>query len=206
MSHSSTAVAGTLALALTLIGLCGCAPAAGTAQAPGPSAADQAAEGGTVSAEGTVITDGPVDPEQTTRRSGPAVDFGGPPFGEQGDPEFESDGVWCVTVGFFWGGGAPPENVTFTVTGITSAPEGALTAELAVCGGAGAEDTCMGLVIAPDSPFIACSVRVRATGAFDGRAELGFAGTLECTQAAYCDAAIARDVERGSPIVIQQGS
>ena len=197
MDRSPRTPVGALALALALIGLCACAPEATIADGQPPATAQ---DGG-----GTVITDGPVDPAQDTRRSGPAVDFGGPPFGEQGDPEFESEGVWCVTVGFFWGGEAPPENVTFTVTDIISDPDGALTAEPAVCGDAGAEETCLGFVVAPDTPFTACSLRVRATESFNTRATIEFAGTLECTEAAYCDAAIAREVERGAPIVVEQG-
>src|SRR5690606_12215169 len=131
MDRSPRTPVGALALALALIGLCACAPEATIADGQPPATAQ---DGG-----GTVITDGPVARAADPRRSGPAVDFGGPPFGEQGDPEFESEGVWCVTVGFFWGGEAPPENVTFTVTDIISDPDGALTAEPAVCGDAGAE-------------------------------------------------------------------
>lgn len=201
MFRTSNAGIGVIALTLALLGLSACAPQTPSSGDPPLDSTNQ----GQVTDGGTVITDGPVDPAQATRRSGPAVDFGGPPFGEQGDPEFESEGVWCVTVGFFWGGDTPPENVTFTVTDITSDPEGALTAEPAVCGNAGAEEPCLGLVIAPDTPFAACSLRVRATDTFDTRAEVGFAGTLECTEAAYCDAAISRVVERGAPIVVEAG-
>lgn len=201
MFRTSNAVIGVLAMALALFGLSACAP---ESQPSSEETADSANQGQATDG-GTVITDGPVDPAQATRRAGPAVDFGGPPFGVQGDPEQESDGVWCVTVGFFWGGESPPENVTFTVTGITSDPDGAVTAEPAVCGGAGAEQTCLGVVITPDTPFFACSLRLRATDTFDTRAEVGFAGTLECTEAAYCDAAIARVVERGAPIVVEEG-
>ena len=193
-----------LAAAALAVMLSACAPeSAETLDAP-VTAPGPVAETGSGD-DGDVITDGPVDQTQDTRRSGPAVEFGGPPFGEQGDPEFESEGVWCVTVGFFWGGEAPPENVTFTVTDIVSDPEGAVTGEPAVCGSAGAEQFCLGLTMTPETPFTACSLRLRATSSFAGTAEVGFAGTLECTESLYCDTAIARVAEPGPPIVVGTG-
>lgn len=193
-----------LAVAVAFLTLCGCAAGSGDST-DGQVDQSQAADDGNGSGsdDGTPIDDGSADADQQTRRSGPAVDFGGPPFGEQGDPEFESDGVWCVTVGFFWGGDAPPQNVTFTVTGITSDPEGAVTGEQAVCGQVGAQVSCIGFVMSPDTPFTTCSLRVRATDSFDGTAQIGFTGTLECTESSYCDAAIERVAEPGPPIVIQ---
>ncbi len=194
--------------ALLALALAGCAPAeTGTAEPPAPTTAPDdggstgsGGGGGADNGAGDGVTDGPVDPVQETRRSGPSVEFGGPPFGAQGDPEEVSAGVWCVTVGFFWGGEAPPENVTFTVAGIVADPAGAVTAEPAVCGSVGAEETCIGFVMAPDTPFTTCSLLLTATEAYPGSAEVGFAGTLECTEPAFCDAAIERDADRGPPI------
>lgn len=186
----------TAVAALLALGLAACAPAETDTADPPP--ATTAPDGGN-SDDGSV-TDGPVDPAQETRRSGPSVDFGGPPFGAQGDPEEISAGVWCVTVGFFWGGEAPPENVTFTVDGIVSEPADAVTAEPAVCGSVGAEETCIGFVMQPDTPFTTCSLILTATEAYQGSAEVGFAGTLECTEPSFCDAAVARQADRGPPI------
>ncbi len=187
-----------VAAALLALGLAACAPAeTGTADPPVETTAPD--DGGNGDGE---VTDGPVDPTQETRRSGPSVDFGGPPFGAQGDPEEISAGVWCVTVGFFWGGEAPPENVTFTVEGIVSDPEDAVTAEPAVCGSVGATETCIGFVMQPDTPFTTCSMILTATASYQGSAEVGFAGTLECTEPRFCDAAIERQADRGPPIVL----
>lgn len=188
------------AAALLALGLAACAPAeTGTADPPAASSAPDDEGNGAVEGE---VTDGPVDPAQETRRSGPSVDFGGPPFGAQGDPEEISPGVWCVTVGFFWGGDAPPENVTFTVDGIVADPAGSVTVEPAVCGSVGAAETCIGFVMQPDTPFTTCSMILSATEAYQGSAEVGFAGTLECTEPAYCDAAIEREADRGPPILL----
>lgn len=187
------------ATALFALGLAACAPTeSGTADPPVETTAPDDGNGN--GGEGNGVTDGPVDPAQETRRSGPSVDFGGPPFGAQGDPEEISAGVWCVTVGFFWGGEAPPENVTFTVDEIVSEPADAVTAEPAVCGSVGAEETCIGFVMQPDTPFTTCSLILTATDAYQGSAEVGFAGTLECTEPSFCDAAVARQADRGPPI------
>lgn len=192
----SAAALGAVVLALLAVS---CAPASsGTADPPATTASD-----GPVDPDETgTATDGPIDPEQQTQRSGPAVDFGGPPFGAQGDPEPLGDGAWCATVGFFWGGEAPPENVTFTVTGIVVDPADALTAEPAVCGSVGAEQSCIGFVMSQDTPFTLCSMRLTATESYSGRAEVGFAGTLECTEPSFCDAAVAREAEQGPPLVV----
>lgn len=191
-----------VAAALLAFGLAACAPAeTGTADPPAATTApDDGGNGGENG--GGAVTDGPVDPTQETRRSGPSVDFGGPPFGAQGDPEEISAGVWCVTVGFFWGGEAPPQNVTFTVEGIVADPADSVTADAAVCGSVGAEQTCIGFVMEPDTPFTTCSILLTATEGYQGSAEVGFAGTLECTEPTYCDAAIEREADRGPPIVL----
>jgi hypothetical protein len=190
--------AAALGVALLALLLASCAPASsGTADPPATTAS-----AGPVPPDETGTTDGPVDPTQETQRSGPAVDFGGPPFGAQGDPEPLEEGSWCATVGFFWGGEALPQNVTFTVTGIVVDPEEALTAERRACGSVGAEQSCIGFVMTPDTPFTLCSMQLTATDAYPGRAEVGFTGTLECTEPFFCDAAIAREAEQGPPLVV----
>lgn len=144
-------------------------------------------------------SDGPQDPAQQTRRSGPAAEYGGPPYGDQG-VDVVGDGRWCAAVGFFWGGDGPPQNVTFTIDGIVSHPASALTAQPGGCNGAA---SCLGFVMTPETPFTVCGLLLAAGPSFTGEAEARFVGTLVCTQARYCDAAIARPAQPGPPIVVR---
>ncbi|NYE20538.1 hypothetical protein [Microbacterium immunditiarum] len=145
--------------------------------------------------------DGPVDPAQQTRRSGPAAEYGGPPFGDQG-AEFLGDGQWCSTVALFWGDAPPPVNVAFTIDGVASHPAGALSAQPQVCGNAGATTSCIGFTMTPETGSVFCSMLLTAGPSFPGQATVTFVGTLVCTEAQYCDAAMARPASPGPPIVI----
>jgi hypothetical protein len=184
---------GVLVLLLAAVGTSACASGStGTDDGNGTVVDD--GSNGTDASDGTDVDDGDADPAQDTKRSGPAVDFGGPPFGAQETLD-EGDGGWCVKVGFFWGGAANPENVTFTIDGIISDPDGAVTADDSVCGQFdGVTASCIGMQMPADATdTVLCALHLRQAQDFPGSAVVTFSGTLECTEASFCDAAIARD-------------
>ncbi|MFE1663352.1 hypothetical protein [Microbacterium sp. P02] len=194
--------------------LVGCAPAgdvdavdAAASASPSPTAS---APGESPAAEAdppaTPIADGPADPAQTTRRTGPIAEYGGPPYGLQGDPEPVGEGAWCATVGLFWGDPGAPEDVTFRLTGTISVPVDALTAGTTGCGSIAPDQPCLGFTMSADTPFTACSLPLTETAAFAGSAEVTFTGTLECSEPRFCDAAQARSADPGPPIVITSAS
>lgn len=203
-SPRRAAMAATLVLAAVL-GLASCAPIANeadetsvptptTTEEPSPTPTGTGDNGG---------SDGPVDPSQQTRRSGPAAEYGGPPYGDQG-VESIGDGRWCAKVGFFWDGDAPPENVTFTIDGTDSHPAGAVTASTERCSDSPEiVGPCIGFTMAPDTPFTVCDLLVLATPSFAIQAGVTFRGTLVCTEPRFCDAAIARPAEAGPEIFVR---
>lgn len=190
---------GVLVLLLAAVGTSACASGStGTDDGNGTVVDDGSNDGSNDGADGSDdgadVDDGDADPAQDTQRSGPAVDFGGPPFGAQETLD-EGDGGWCVKVGFFWGGEASPENATFTIEGIISDPDGALAADDSVCGEFdGVTTSCIGMLMPVDATEpVLCALHLRQAQDFPGSAVVTFSGTLECTEASFCDAAIARD-------------
>jgi len=185
-----------------VLALASCAPVANEADdtpTPTPTATQEPSPTPTPDNGG----DGPVDPSQQTRRSGPAAEYGGPPYGDQG-VESIGDGRWCAKVGFFWGGDAPPENVTFTIDGIDSHPAGAVTASTERCSDSpDIVGSCIGFTMTPETPFTVCDLLVLATPSFSIEAGVTFRGTLVCTEPRFCDAAIARPAEAGPEIFVR---
>lgn len=198
------------ALLLTaILGLAACAPSADEG-APPQSEAPPPDDGSTDAGDDTEDDaddaggDDLIDPTQETRRSGLAAEHGGPPYGDQGVFQV-SEGRWCSVVGFFWGEQPPPENAVFTIDGIVSSPDGALTAEGSDCAGLETPRDCIGLTVTPEDDFVECSMLLIEEAAFEPGATVRFVGTLECTEPRFCDAAIAREVTPGPPIVVPGG-
>ncbi len=190
-----------LVLAVVLAGsvasLAACAPTS-TEGVGSQTATPQDSEPDVRPSDGDVI----VDPEQETRRTGPSVDIGGPPSGGQGLEDL-GDGRWCEGIALFWGSEGVPEGVTFTVEGITSAPEGVVLADdQEVCGQFGAERGCIGFTLRYDTVNIFCTLVLQPTADFVNGTVLGLAGTLECPTEDVCDAMATREIEQGPPIVI----
>lgn len=173
-----------------------CAPAATETQQ------SQAAEEQTETENGNeTVSDGPVDPEQETRRTGPAAEFGGPPNGGQGLELLES-GAWCEAVAVFWGGEVP-QGVTFTFEGITSDPSGVeLAPDQSVCGSSGAEVPCIGLDFPYDAGTVFCTMQLQPADDFQNGTVVDFTGTLDCLSTEICDAMAARDRGQGPLILI----
>ena len=211
-----------LVLAVVLVGsvasLVACAPTSledageqtaspsDTEQTASPSDGEQTANPSESEPEITPSDNVIVDPVQETRRTGPAVDIGGPPSGGQGLEDL-GDGRWCQGIALFWGSGSDtegvPEGVSFTVEGITSDPAGLVLADdQEVCGQFEFESGCIGVPLTYDAANLFCTLVLQPTAGFVNGTVLGLAGTLECPTEDVCDAMATREIDQGSSIVI----
>lgn len=209
-----------LVLAVVLAGsvasLAGCAPtstegggeqtasASQSEQTAKPSESEQTASASQSEPETTPSDEVIVDPEQETRRTGPAVEIGGPPSGGQGLEDLGND-RWCEGIALFWGsvGEGVPDGVTFTVEGITSNPDGvALADDQEVCGQFGADRECIGVTLTYDTVNTFCTLVLHPTAEFQNGTVLGLSGTLECPTEEVCDAMATREIDSSTLIVI----
>ncbi|WP_109211238.1 MULTISPECIES: hypothetical protein [Microbacterium] len=188
-----------------LLALAGCAApttetdAGGTASATPSPSTSQTADTDDGEDDGRTDADGEADPTQSRVRVGPAVDYGGPDGGDQGDAELIADGVWCETIAVFWGG-AVPDGVRFLFqTALIGGP--GLQVREGACGSA-QNPACLGLTLEAGDKTVFCSLTVVPQADFENGTGISFAGRLECPTAEVCDAVVARHVDRGPPITV----
>jgi hypothetical protein len=146
-------------------------------------------------------SDGGEDPAQDRVRTGPVAQYGGPAYGDQGVAEVIEAGLWCKTIAVFWGGDPVPDGVRFTFEGAVTDRSG-LEVQGGVCGSRGADRSCLGMTVEANASGIFCSIVLRPGDGFQDGTALTFTGTLECPTAEICDAVVARDVQPGPPIVV----
>jgi hypothetical protein len=201
---------GVLAAAILALGvsfgLSACAPASTQGSGPGQQSTqqgqpDNSSQGDSADSGGTA-TDGGTDPSQSTVRTGPVAQYGGPAYGDQGDAEVVEPGVWCKTIAVFWGGDQPiPDGVAFTFDNAVPDHAG-LDVEGGVCGTANADRSCLGMTVQANESGIFCSIVVKPGPDFVDGTSITFTGTLTCPTSEICDAVAARQVEPGPPIVV----